>query len=351
MNRKNTFKAATVAAMLAMIGTQATAQDIHFTQFEAAPLIVNPAFTGGFNGTARANLIYRNQWQSVTVPFVTYAASVDAPIVHDLSHDDYLAAGLQFYNDRAGDGNLQNTSVLGSVAYHKFLGGGQTDPNTVLSIGLQGGYTSKSVDISRLYFGDQYYVGGFYGPTVEQFGNNRIGFWNVNAGIGFSQRTSERFGYSLGVGANNLTQPKEHFAEKPNKDVGLGMRYTAQAGAIWTVGEWRRLSLRPAVLFQTQATTNELIVGNEFNYRLGSTEFESIATSVFFGVYYRNSDAAMATIGVEHKGFRFGASYDYNTSGLKNASNSQGGFEFSLRYIAPNPLDFARKLIYPCQRF
>ena len=348
MIRNNTFKAASIAALLALAGTQATAQDIHFTQFEAAPLIINPSFTGGFNGAARAGLVYRNQWQSVTLPFVTYAASVDAPIIQDLSHDDYLAAGLQFYNDRAGDGNLQNTSILASIAYHKFLGGGQTEPNTVLSVGLQGGYTSKSIDISKLYFGDQFYAGSFRGPTGELL-NNKIDYWNVNAGASLSQRATENFGYTIGVGANNLTQPQESFSEKPNKDVGLGIRYNAQVGAIWNTSE--RFSVRPGVLYQTQATAYELILGSEFNYRLGNPEFQSIATSVFIGGWYRNSDAAMFTVGVEFKGFRVGASYDYNVSGLKDASKGNGGFEISLRYIAPNILDFAKRLTYPCQRF
>ena len=350
MIRNNTFKAASIAALLALAGTQAIAQDIHFTQFEASPLIVNPSFTGAFRGTARVAAIYRNQWQSVTnSPFVTYAASVDAPIVHDLSIDDYLAAGLQFYNDKAGDGNLSNTSVLASVAYHKFLGGGNgADPKSVLSIGLQGGYTSKSIDISRLYFGDQYYAGQFLGPTAEQVDRN-IHYWDVNAGISFSSAVSDRFSYALGVGANNLTQPQESFEKKRNSEVGLGIRYNGQVGAIWQTGE--RFSIRPAVLYQTQATAYELIAGSEFNYTLGNPEFKSVATSVFIGGWYRNGDAAMATVGVEFKGFRIGASYDYNTSALKDASKGNGGFEISLRYIAPDPIDFARKLIYPCSRF
>lgn len=348
MIRKNTFKAASIAALLALAGTQATAQDIHFTQFEASPLIVNPSFTGGFNGTVRVAGIYRNQWQSVTTPFVTYAASVDAPIVHDLSHDDYLAAGLQFYNDKAGDGNLSNTSILASVAYHKFLGGGSREPNSVLSLGLQGGYTSKSIDISKLYFGDQYYAGQFIGPTAEQIDRN-VHYWNVNAGISFSQSASDRFGYTIGLGANNLTQPQESFERKKNSEVGLGIRYNAQLGAIWYTGD--RFSIRPGVLYQTQASAYELIAGSEFNYLLGNPEFRSVATSVFVGGWYRNGDAAMATVGVEFKGFRIGASYDYNTSALKDASKGNGGFEISLRYIAPNPLDFARRLIYPCARF
>ncbi len=349
MIRKNILTAAGLTALVAFTTAKAFAQDIHFTQFDAAPLTINPAFTGGFNGTVRAAGIYRDQWRSVTIPFVTYSFSVDAPLVHELSGDDYLAGGLQFYNDKAGDGNLSNTSILGSVAYHKFLGGGTTEPNKALSVGFQGGYTSKSLDISKLYFGDEFADGYFkQGIGAEQL-NNKVHYWTVNAGISFSGKASDRFAYTLGVGANNLNQPQESFERKKNSEVGLGLRYTGQLGAIIMASD--RLSLRPAVLYQSQATAAEIVLGNEFNYAIGNPEFRDVSTSVFAGVYYRNSDAIMFTGGLEFKGFRFGLSYDYNTSSLKDASNGNGGFEISLRYTAPNPLDFARKLVYPCSRF
>ena len=162
MNRKNTFTRAVLIAASALAFQSVQAQDVHFTQFDAQPLLVNPALTGAFSGQWRVAGIYRNQWRSVTIPFVTYGASFDAPIVTDLTHDDYLAAGVQLYNDRAGDGNLSNFSGLVSVAYHKYLG---EKVDKALTIGLQGGYTQKSIDLSKLYFGDEYYNGVFQAGT------------------------------------------------------------------------------------------------------------------------------------------------------------------------------------------
>jgi hypothetical protein len=43
--------------------------------------------------------------------------------------------------------------------------------------------------------------------------------------------------------------------------------------------------------------------------------------------------------------------YDYNTSDLKSASGGNGGFEINLRYVQPHPLDFAKKVNFPCARF
>ncbi|XZF13858.1 PorP/SprF family type IX secretion system membrane protein [Chitinophagaceae bacterium MMS25-I14] len=350
MIRKNTFTRAGLIAALALSVHTAQAQDIHFTQFAASPLIVNPAFTGNFDGQWRAAAVYRNQWQSVTIPFVTYAASFDMPVIHDITVDDYLAVGGQLYEDKAGDGDLKNFSGLLSVAYHKFLGGGN-EPNKVLSVGFQGGYTSKSIDISKLYFGDEFVNGVFQQGTSAEYPylNNKIHYFTVNAGVSWAHSTSQDFSYVIGIGANNLNQPQESFERKKNSEVGLGIRYTGQLGAVWYLND--KFSLRPAVLYQTQATSNELIAGNEFNMIVGNPEIRSFATNVFVGGYYRNGDAAMITAGMEFKGLRVGVSYDYNTSALKDASKGNGGFEISLRYIAPNPLTFAHKLVYPCSRF
>ncbi|MEI8278963.1 MAG: PorP/SprF family type IX secretion system membrane protein [Bacteroidota bacterium] len=348
MIRKSTFTRASLVAALALSLTTAQAQDIHFTQFIASPLIVNPAFTGNYEGQYRAAAVYRNQWSSVTIPFVTYAASFDMPIVHDLTIDDYLAAGLQLYNDKAGDGNLSNFSALASLAYHKYLGASQ---NKVLSFGIQGGYSEKSIDLSKLYFGDEFTNGVFnHGISPEYpYMNNKVHFFNVNAGLSFSQSIGDRFSYTIGAGGNNLNQPQESLQQKKNNDVGLGMRYTGQLGMILYVTD--RFSLQPAVLYQTQSSATEIIGGNDFSYIVGNPEVRSMATSVFAGAWYRSEDAILATAGIQFKGVRIGLSYDYNISSLNTASNGNGGFEISVRFIAPKPLEFAHRLTYPCSRF
>ena len=41
------------------------AQDPHFSQFYASPLLLNPALTGAFPGNVRASGSYREQWPSI----------------------------------------------------------------------------------------------------------------------------------------------------------------------------------------------------------------------------------------------------------------------------------------------
>lgn len=351
MKCRITFAGAGLIAAIMLNTGSAQAQDVHFTQFDASPLLLNPANTGAFNGEARASVIYRDQWRSVVgaSAFKTYGASFDMPVIRDISVDDYLAAGIQLYNDRAGDGNLSNFSALLSVAYHKFLG---QDARKVLTVGLQGGYSQKNLDLSKLYFGDEFQEGVWQQGTSSEFGwlTTKTSNYVINAGISYAQAVSQRFGFTIGAGVNNINQPLESFdRRKASKDVGLGMRYTGQLGAIIGIND--KFSLKPAVLVQSQATAMEIVGGNEFHLKLGEDYELPTATAVFAGVWYRHEDAIMVTAGLEFKGFRVGVAYDYNTSDLKNASDGNGGFEISLRYIAPSPIDFARKLLYPCGRF
>lgn len=338
-------------ASLMIFGGDAKAQDVHFTQFDASPLLLNPANTGAFNGEYRASAIYRDQWRSALggAAFKTYAASFDMPIIRDISVDDYLAAGLQLYNDRSGDGNLNNFTALLSVAYHKFLG---EDGRKVLTVGFQGGISQKNLDLSRLYFEDDFMEGKWQPGTSSEFNwlDTRLSTYVINGGISYAQAVSDKFSFNVGLGVNNINQPLESFDRRNrSKDVGLGMRYTGQLGAILLAND--RFTLKPAVLIQSQSSAMEIVAGNEFNYKMGEDYDLPTATAVYAGLWYRVQDAILVTVGVEFKGMRLGFGYDYNTSNLKTATNGNGGFEVSVSYIAPSPIEFARKLLYPCSRF
>ncbi|MCF8450442.1 MAG: PorP/SprF family type IX secretion system membrane protein [Taibaiella sp.] len=346
MNTKNIISRLSFATAM-MLGAATTfAQDIHFSQFDMAPLVVNPAFTGMFDGQARVGGIYRDQWRSVTVPYVTFGAHADMPLYVDNS-GGYLAGGIQVFNDKAGDGNFQNFSGLLSVAYHKMLGRGD------LAVGLQGGYAQKSIDLSRLYFGDEAINGTFANGTSAEWNlgiGNSVSYYLVNAGVSYAGAPSDNFNYVIGVAANNINQPNDALLKKQTSTVGLDMRITGQAGLSIRTNE--RFFLRPAVLYQTQSSASEIVAGNEFLYHVGNEPgFTNFSTAVFMGLWYRTTDAAIISAGVEFKGVRIGLAYDYNISTLNSASNGNGGFEIAVRYIAPYPMKFAGKRVIPCTRF
>ena len=50
--------------LLIILSVKGYGQDEHFTNFRMAPLAVNPALTGAFNGTYRLTAVYRGQWNT-----------------------------------------------------------------------------------------------------------------------------------------------------------------------------------------------------------------------------------------------------------------------------------------------
>ena len=67
------------------------------------------------------------------------------------------------------------------------------------------------------------------------------------------------------------------------------------------------------------------------------------------GFHYRYGDAVIPSFSMLIKQVQLGLSYDLNVSGLKAATNYQGGFEVSLMYRCFNSQIDQMKV--PCERF
>ena len=321
------------------------AQDIHFSQYNAAPLALNPALTGVNSCDWRAGLSYRNQWASVTTPYVTYEAFFDAPVVKNIGGASKLTAGLLLFNDVSGDGNLSNLSIMASSAFVLGLGGSS---NHNLSIGLQGGFMQKSLEFDQLKWpnqwdGDEFSSTFNSNPEPNWTGDN-IGRFNMSAGLAYHNEVSKSFNITGGFAAYNLISPKESFfADEENK---LGMRMVGHLKAGITFGG--QFGVIPSVLYQAQSGAKEIVVGSDFGYYLNNANFPA---TFFLGAAYRLDDAVIASVGMDYKNFRFGASYDINTSTLKEASAGKGGFELSLVYTGCILPVIPTHYVMPCPRY
>ena len=319
------------------------AQDIHFSQYNAAPLALNPALTGVNSCDWRAGLTYRNQWASVTTPYVTYEAFFDAPVVKNIGGASKLTAGLLLFNDVSGDGNLSNLSAMASTAFVLGLGGRD---NHNLSIGLQGGLMQKSLDFNALKWPRQWDGDDFNTdlPTFEAGLGDNISKFNMSAGLAYHNEVSKSFNITTGFAMFNLISPSESFLlDEDNK---LGARMVGHLKAGITFGG--QFGVIPSVLFQTQSGAKEIIVGSDFGYYLNNANFPA---TFFLGGAYRLDDAIIASVGMDFKNFRFGASYDINTSTLKEASSGNGGFELSLVYTGCILPVIPTHYVMPCPRY
>ena len=87
---------------LGLMYWQANAQDPHLSQFYNAPLWLNPAMSGNFDGSIRGIVNYRSQWGRVSVPFTTYSAAIDTRFFEERLKGDAMGAGLLLLADQSG---------------------------------------------------------------------------------------------------------------------------------------------------------------------------------------------------------------------------------------------------------
>src|SRR5687767_13818099 len=126
MKVQGNFKRMFFLFALILFAEVSFAQDIHFSQFYASPLTLNPALTGRMNGDYRLAAIYRGQFKSFTsdptfTPYATPAASFDIPFIFGKKKNNAVGAGFLFVNDITNNKRLNTVHAQVSVAYIKVL--------------------------------------------------------------------------------------------------------------------------------------------------------------------------------------------------------------------------------------
>src|SRR6476661_3975981 len=107
-----------LGAILMVTAHLAQAQDPHFTQYHAAPLFINPALTGMYNGTIRASTNYRSQWTSIGDGFTTMQFCADAPLGKGgLGNGNFFGVGFLVAKDKAGTAGFNSTILEGALSY------------------------------------------------------------------------------------------------------------------------------------------------------------------------------------------------------------------------------------------
>jgi type IX secretion system PorP/SprF family membrane protein len=303
------------------LAVTAWAQDLHFSQFSTTPTYINPALTGKFNGDLRATLNHRTQWKSVTIPYQTFAAAVD---FSSLGMAKYLGTGLSVYYDKAGDSRLTTFKADISASYKFNL---SYDRRHSMALGLQGGLKNVTIDYSALRFDNQY-NGTVYDPsrvTGESFNYDRVFGASFSTGLMYLYSDQKKV-ILAGIGIHNLVRTNLSYFETGESP--LNTRFTAHFGAEIAAGE--EYVITPALFYGRQGVIYEFIVGSQLKKILID---DRIYRAVSFGAYYRNQDAGFLTANIEVNDYNLGFSYDFNTSGLRKASNYRGAYEISLIYI------------------
>lgn len=313
--------------VLAGVFSSSFGQDIHFSQYYASPLTLNPAMTGGFNGVFRAAANFRSQWFSIgdPTPYQTYSASFDAPVFRDRLNNDLFGLGTVFFSDRSGDGALTTTSIMASLGYTKSVD--QYDRHS-LAVGIQAGLVQKRIDFTKLTFAEQFDGDFGFDPLAyngEANIDDNIMYADVNVGVLWRSAVGKKLNTYIGFAYHHLTKPNESFLD--NEDNELDPRFTVHGGVDIKMSKY--VTLTPGFLFLAQNTAREINGGAALGFELTED------SKLFVGAWYRalDRDAFIGMVAYQIVGLRIGLSYDVNTSDLNVASNSNGGVELSAIYI------------------
>lgn len=318
------------------------AQDAHFSQFFASPLILNPALAGTAGSAYRLNLNYRDQWRSaLDNPLRTFnlAGDIRYEVGQQKTYSDMVGAGFMFYSDQVGDFDLNTNQIALVGAYHKSL---SKHYPQYLGIGLQFGLYQKSINYEDLTFADQFNaIDGYTNATGELLPANNFAVVDFATGLSYMVEPTKDLSYSLGISYAHFTSPNVSFYKSdqtPNPTLvrknALNAKLTGFAALSFRTAE--TLEIQPRVLYLKQGNHSEANIGTNFRYKF----IEQQGRYFHIGPWLRmvnNEDgfgveSIILAVGVEFGSFTLGLSYDHNISDLITDRSGLNAFEISFAY-------------------
>lgn len=318
------------------------AQDIHFSQYLANPLNMNPALAGSTNENIKAILSYKDQWNQLDNPYKTYSLSVDGGFLKGKNENGFWGAGLNFFHDISGISKLSTSTINLTGSYHVKL-----NSNSWLTAGIQGGIIQQKINSGELHWDNQF-DGINYNSSLSSgetilsdnftLGDVSIGLmWNYQSAKVKSQINNEGIKSETGIAFYHVNKPQYSFYNA-SKDA-LNIRSVIHSKVSIGLPN-SNFAVIPTVVFMRQGSLIEFISGINIRMILDNNSTHTgflYASAISLGLQYRLKDAISPTFMLEFNHWALGLCYDINISGLKYATRSKGGLEVTLRYSTPNP--------------
>lgn len=318
------------------LNTNSKAQDIHFSQAEYSPMTLNPALAGAFS-SFQGVAMFRSQYGSFATPYTTMAASMDGKLTPANSlQKGIIGGGINFYNDRMGENNYNQSLVNISLAYHLMI-----NKFSKLGLGLSSGFGQASTNPAAGQWGIQY-DGMNYNPSIasgESFYKQNYSYFDMGAGMLYSLKTNNKYfndkadkSINIGLSAFHINRPISSFYNSSIQRMPI--RYSLFVNGSIALPQANGAIL-PGIYFSRQKTASELLVGFYYKQFLkDGSRATSIEKEAAFsvGFFNRFKDAMIIKLMAEWGAVSVGLSYDINLSRLSIVSNFKGGMEVFVRY-------------------
>ncbi len=324
---KDKYKYTIIIVVLLSLFTHIFAQDIHYSQFTTSPLNLNPAMTGAINGLFRAGVNQRTQWLSVTKPFLTFSASIDAPVYKNNRRRELIGLGFLLNADRAGDSRYTSFQPLLSVSYVKSV---DHRNRHKLGFGAYAAVINRSINFSQLSF-DEQWINGYYNPdnpiteTLEKY---KITVFDWGLGLNYSFVPSEKFSLVTGAAVSHLNTPKQTYY----KDESSKLPIKTAAYFMTQIMVHKDVYLSPMVYAAFQDNFTEINFGCMAEYQYHKNAYTN-NWAFGGGLFCRWNDAVIVQATLRWQNVKMGISYDFNYSKFIRATRVRGGLEVSLMYV------------------
>lgn len=310
-----------------------SAQDIHFSQFYNSPLNLSPGLIGVHGGDIRFVGNYRNQWQSVPVPYLTFSGMYETKIQEDTRKNGYFSGAVLFNYDRAGLSKLSMTNFGLNGSYtHKIGASAFVTGGAHLSI------NQRAFRLDDLTFGKQFdgEVHNPNGATGENFDNTTNFFADFGVGANIrlqskdANRWKKRSKLDFGAALFHVNQPNIGFYDAAT--IKLPSRLSLYAMGTLMVSS--AFDLLGHASFQIQRPYYENVLGVAARFHLSTKRARETALQV--GASYRlnneEGDAIIPNLELHLRQWMIGASYDVNISEFEIGTLKKGGLELAISY-------------------
>jgi type IX secretion system PorP/SprF family membrane protein len=324
-----------------------SAQDLHNTLYDYAPLSVNPANAGNFLGSYRVGGIYRDQFSVLgtgteggtlnTQDFETPMFYVDAPLPFIIGKGHWIGAGLHFQTDKSGTLN-QETTLFGLAASFNYAINAKK--NTYFTIGLQGAMRSRSFSGLDNASTEQSILSStspLDDAALTMFGQGGAGAQNtpgadglvINAGVKFRTNIDKKTHFHIGLAALNITRPNQSLdnPDSDSIDFRLPLRVNIHAGLRRQIN--KKWTLNPTLFVSTIGNQNQAAVQVWGEYLFN----EEKEIDFRIGLGHRLGRDVQPLIGINYGPLRVAGSYDVRLGSLGKAINNRGGWELGVSYV------------------
>ncbi len=308
---------------LCLFLSEVKAQDPIFTQSSFILETINPGFSGfEDNGRTHIGLLHRTQWPRLGLRVNTHYAFWNKSVEKSQS----FGFGFSVLRQVEPVSKYSLNQINANYAHRVNLNGGWFFRPAV-EVGI--GY--KTFNFSNLTLGDQININNetINPTTIDPLisANNNLFFVDVSSGLVFEKEESNGQTYWFGASVKHINRPNISFVEDGNSPLNIFYSIHGNYRFPFLFDHDIMLSAN----FMQQGEFNRLDIGslvqiNQFLF--GITAATNPARN--------SSNSHLLTsintfVGLEYTDFRFGVSYDFNTS---NIGSTNGVYELSITYLS-----------------